>query len=90
LPDELIAQTPLERRESSRMLIATEAGILLRTTISIFSAIFENGDVLVLNNTRVFPARLHGETETGANVELFLVRNMKIRHGKRSLNRRSD
>ena len=77
LPDELIAQQPAEKREQSRMLI------LRRDDLSMRDARFFNlpeflrdGDVLVLNNTKVFPARLFGESETGAKIELFLVKEI--------------
>lgn len=76
LPEELIAQQPLERRDASRMLV------LERTTGGWRDALFaelpgylREGDLLVVNNTRVFPARLHGVREpTGGRVELFLIR----------------
>ena len=74
LPVDLIAQEPAERRELSRMLVVD------RTTGSFHDDAFANfperlrtGDVLVLNNTKVFPARLFGRSETGARVEIFLV-----------------
>jgi len=74
LPDELIAQKPLEKRENSRMLC------LNRTTQNWEDKIFfdfpdflKKDDVIVLNNTKVFPARLLGVSETGAQVEIFLV-----------------
>src|SRR6188472_3905110 len=75
LPSELIAQEPLERRDSSRMLVVD------RGTNSFVDGSFTDlpnflrpDDLLVLNNTRVFPARLMGRTVTGANVEIFLIR----------------
>lgn len=75
LPTELIAQEPLAKRASSRMLIVT------RSTNSFLDAAFADlpsylrkGDVLVLNNTKVFPARLFGKITTGALVEIFLIR----------------
>lgn len=74
LPDELIAQEPLADREASRMMVVD------RTRNSVDDSAFASfpdqltaGDLLVLNNTKVFPARLFGRTETGANVEVFLV-----------------
>ena len=74
LPVDLIAQEPAERRELSRMLVVD------RTTGSFHDDAFANfperlrtGDVLVLNNTKVFPARLFGRSETGARVEIFLI-----------------
>lgn len=76
LPEELIAQEPLENRTASRMLV------LSRETQSFHDDVFLNfphyirpGDCLVLNNTRVFPARLHGRRNNanGAEVEVFLT-----------------
>jgi S-adenosylmethionine:tRNA ribosyltransferase-isomerase len=78
LPEELIAQTPLEKRESSRMLaIKRAAGTWEDDSFANFPNRLEPGDVVVLNNTKVFPARLLGEKETGARVELFLVREIE-------------
>jgi S-adenosylmethionine:tRNA ribosyltransferase-isomerase len=75
LPDHLIAQTPLEKRDNSRMLVVNRAEHSYRDAgFSEFSEFLGIGDVLVLNNTKVFPARLAGATETGANVEIFLVK----------------
>ena len=77
LPDELIAQEPLAQREKSRMLVVE------RETNSISDRVFldlaqylKKDDVIVLNNTKVFPARIFGKTETQANVEIFLVREI--------------
>ncbi len=77
LPDGLIAQNPLERRQDSRMLTVDRAG--KRFSDHKFTEIpgfLTKGDLLVLNNTRVFPARLIGRAETGARVEIFLVREV--------------
>ena len=76
LPAALIAQEPLDRRESSRMLVVNRAANDFRDEhFENFPAFLREGDVLVLNNTRVFPARLVGRREnfTG-KIELFLVR----------------
>ena len=78
LPDELIAQEPLERREGSRMLVVNrESGTLTDGKFTDFPDRLRAGDVLVLNNTKVFPARLLGVTETGARVEIFLIKNIE-------------
>lgn len=75
LPDELIAQMPLKKRESSRMLVVNRAkNSQIDAHFFDFPNLLREGDVLVLNNTKVFPARLFGETETGAKIEIFLVR----------------
>jgi len=74
LPAELIAGEPLEVRSASRMLVVERgtAQIIDREFVDLPS-LLNRGDLLVLNNTRVFPARLFGQTETGAKTELFLV-----------------
>ncbi len=78
LPDELIAQTPLEKRENSRMLaVNLSAKSFDDKHFYNFPNFLRAGDVLVLNNTKVFPARLFGETETGAKIEVFLVREIE-------------
>lgn len=77
LPEELIAQTPLEKRDSSKLLIIDHEQ---KTTIdSHFDHIIDQlnpGDALVMNNTRVLPARLYGEKpDTHGHVELLLLKN---------------
>ena len=79
LPEELIAQQPLEQRDASRMLV------LDRTTqtqedskFELLPAYIRPGDVVVVNNTRVFPARLIGQREPyGGRVEVLLAREVK-------------
>ena len=74
LPEELIAQEPLEDRSASRMLVVDrERNEFSDHEFREFPSFLRPGDLLVVNNTRVFPARLLGRSETGANVELFLV-----------------
>lgn len=74
LPDDLIAQDPLEHREASRMMIVDreKQSYSDRRFMDLPSQLRE-GDILVINNTKVFPARLRGRSETGAQVEIFLV-----------------
>ncbi|MCD9186502.1 MAG: tRNA preQ1(34) S-adenosylmethionine ribosyltransferase-isomerase QueA [Pyrinomonadaceae bacterium] len=80
LPDELIAQTPLERRETSRMLtLDRKRKIRQDRNFYDLPDFLKAGDVLVLNNTKVFPARLFGEAETGAKIEIFLVKETEHR-----------
>ena len=75
LPENLIAQTPLEKRENSRMLIVNKENSAFEDAhFYDFPRFLRKGDVLVLNNTKVFPARLFGATETGAKIEIFLVK----------------
>jgi S-adenosylmethionine:tRNA ribosyltransferase-isomerase len=78
LPEELIAQEPLARRDASRMLaVSRAAGNWQDTQFTSFPAYLRSGDVLALNNTRVFPARLAGRREpSGGRVELFLAREL--------------
>ncbi len=78
LPDELIAQEPLRRRTDSRMLIVNRAQQNWRDAkFQDFPELINPGDVLVLNNTKVFPARLVGNRQnlTG-KIELFLIREL--------------
>jgi len=78
LPDELIAQTPLEKRENSRMLAVNRASQNWQDKhFYDLTNFLQKDDVIVLNNTKVFPARLLGVTETGANVEIFLVKEIE-------------
>jgi len=75
LPAELIAQEPLAERAGSRMLVVDRAvGSFTDSHFVELPELLRTGDVIVLNNTRVFPARLFGRSETGANVEIFLVK----------------
>src|SRR4030095_5007593 len=76
LPEELIAQHPLERRDASRMLVLDreKRGWLDSAFVSLPEYLRSN-DVLVLNNTKVFPARLPAQRDpTGGQVEILLVR----------------
>ncbi len=75
LPPELIAQTPIEPRDASRLLVVERGTGQLRHRV--FRDIVEYlrpGDLLVGNNSRVIPARLHGVKPTGGAVEIFLLR----------------
>src|SRR5215216_7581064 len=76
LPEGLIAQHPLERRDASRMLVVSRAeGCWRDGSFAELPAELRGGDAVVVNNTRVFPARLVGRREpTGGRVELLLVR----------------
>jgi len=82
LPPELIAQVPLERRDASRMLVVDRSRSEFEDHMfSELPGFLRAGDVLVLNNTKVFPARLIGKTETGAAVEVFLISEVDGRTG---------
>jgi S-adenosylmethionine:tRNA ribosyltransferase-isomerase len=74
LPPEQIAQSPAERRDASRMLVVDKAsGELSHRVFSDIVEYVAPGDVLVLNETRVFPARLLGRKASGAAAEIFLL-----------------
>ncbi len=74
LPKELIAQTPVEPRDSSRLLVMDKnTGELEHRHFYNLPEYLKPGDVLVFNDTRVIPARLHGFKTTGAHVEVFLL-----------------
>ncbi|WP_370833846.1 tRNA preQ1(34) S-adenosylmethionine ribosyltransferase-isomerase QueA [Acidaminococcus sp.] len=74
LPQELIAQTPVEPRDSSRLLVMDKkTGELEHRHFFNLPEYLKPGDVLVYNDTRVIPARLHGFKTTGAHVEVFLL-----------------
>ncbi|MBR7133350.1 MAG: tRNA preQ1(34) S-adenosylmethionine ribosyltransferase-isomerase QueA [Clostridia bacterium] len=76
LPEELIAQTPLEKRDNSRLLIMDKkSGELTHSVFSELEGFLKPGDCLVMNNTRVLPARLYGKRiDTGAVVEFVLLK----------------
>lgn len=78
LPEELIAQQPLRQRDASRMLILNrKAQTLEDSKFELLPEYTRPGDVLVVNNTRVFPARLHGQRDpSGGRVEVLLVREV--------------
>ena len=75
LPEELIAQTPIEKRDASRMLVLDrQTGAISHRHFYDVGSYLRPGDCLVLNNSRVLPARLYGVKEgTGANVEFLLL-----------------
>ena len=78
LPEELIAQTPLEKRDESRLMILDRSNETIEHHI--FRDIIdylEPGDCLVRNNTKVIPARIYGKKETGAKVEFLLLNNIE-------------
>ncbi len=79
LPEELIAQTPLEKRDASRLLILDkESGNIEHKHFSDIVDYLEKGDTLVLNDTKVLPARLIGEKmDTKAVIEILLLKNLK-------------
>ncbi|ADC50388.1 S-adenosylmethionine:tRNA ribosyltransferase-isomerase [Alkalihalophilus pseudofirmus OF4] len=79
LPDELIAQTPLLDRTASRLLVLDkDNGAIKDDVFSSITDYLKSGDCLVLNDTRVLPARLYGVKEdTGAKIELLLLKQLE-------------
>lgn len=79
LPEELIAQQPLDRRDASRMLIVDRARqTWIESTFTSFPELVRAGDLIVINNTRVFPARLLGQRDpSGGRVEVLLLREIE-------------
>ena len=74
LPNELIAQFPPEERTASRLLTVSKNGALVDGGIADMLDALRAGDLLVLNNTKVVPARLYGKKDTGGRVEVLLER----------------
>ena len=82
LPDELIAQYPLERRGDSRLLcLERNSGELDDRLFADLPDLLSPGDLLVFNDTKVIPARLYGRKETGGRVELLIERILEPRRG---------
>ena len=78
LPEELIAQTPIKKRDESRLMVLNkQEQTIEHKTFKDIIEYLEPGDVLVRNNTKVIPARLYGKKETGANVEFLLLNNIE-------------
>jgi len=79
LPEELIAQTPIEKRDNSRLLVLNkENGEIKDSHFYNIIDYLNSGDVLVINNTRVIPARLYGYKETGAKLEVLLLKRHSL------------
>ena len=78
LPEELIAQTPIEKRDESRLMVLNRSKQTIEhKTFKDIIDYLEPGDCLVRNNTKVIPARIYGKKETGAKVEFLLLKNME-------------
>ncbi|MEE9611211.1 MAG: S-adenosylmethionine:tRNA ribosyltransferase-isomerase, partial [Desulfatiglandales bacterium] len=73
LPPELIAQTPLEDRASSRLMTLNE-DYLEHGAFRDVIGLLDEGDVVVVNNTKVVPSRIYGTKDTGGNVEGLLIK----------------
>ncbi len=78
LPENLIAQYPSKNRDECRLMVVNAmTGEIQHRTFKDILEYFDDGDVMVFNNTRVFPARLYGNKEkTGARIEVFLLREL--------------
>jgi S-adenosylmethionine:tRNA ribosyltransferase-isomerase len=74
LPEDLIAQTPLKNRERSRLLVLNKStGEITHKMFTDIMDYMSSGDCLVINNTKVYPARLYGVTEDSFSIELLLL-----------------
>ena len=80
LPEERIAQTPLKDRTSSKLLVLDrETGDITHKIFRDIKDYLNEGDLLVMNNTRVIPARLFGvKEETGSKIEFLLLKRLDI------------
>jgi S-adenosylmethionine:tRNA ribosyltransferase-isomerase len=78
LPDNLIATYPAKNRDESRLMVLhRKTGKIEHKVFKDVLKYFDDGDVMILNNTKVFPARLYGNKEkTGARIEVFLLREL--------------
>ncbi len=74
LPKELIAARPLRKRDTSSLLILHRDGMTEHRTFTDLPAYLDPGDMLIINNTKVFPARLTGNKKSGDRLEILLVR----------------
>ena len=75
LPPELIAQTPAEPRDASRlMVVRRQTGEISHHVFSDVLDFFDSGDILIANDSRVIPARLFGRKSTGGKVEILLLK----------------
>ncbi|WP_207423694.1 tRNA preQ1(34) S-adenosylmethionine ribosyltransferase-isomerase QueA [Desertivirga brevis] len=78
LPDSLIAHTPAEQRDEARLMVLDRnTGAIEHKIFKDVLGYFDDKDVMILNNTKVFPARMYGNKEkTGATIEVFLLREL--------------
>ncbi len=80
LPESLIAQTPADVRDQSRLLVCGEDGQPIHKHFCDIIDYLHAGDVLVINETKVIPARLLGQTEKGAPMEFLLLKRLDLTH----------
>jgi len=78
LPEELLAKFPSEERDESRLMVVhRKTGQIEHKLFKDVIEYFDEGDVMIMNNTKVFPARMYGNKEkTGAKIEVFLLREL--------------
>ncbi len=78
LPKELVSENPPKNRDESRLMVVNRAtGKIEHKLFKDLLGYFDDGDVMVLNDTKVFPARMYGNKEkTGAKIEVFLLREL--------------
>lgn len=78
VPQELVAQNPAPERDQCRMMVVhRDTGKIEHRTFKDLLEYFDDGDVMIFNNTKVFPARMYGQKEkTGAKIEVFLLREL--------------
>ena len=78
LPAKLIADTPAKTRDDSKLIVLHRStGEIEHKKVSDLIEYFDDGDVMCVNNTKVFPARLYANKEkTGARIEVFLLREL--------------
>ncbi len=81
LPSELIAKYPAEERDKSRLMVVHRAtGKIEHKMFRDVLSYFDEGDVMIFNNTKVFPARMYGKKErTGSTIEVFLLRELNAK-----------
>jgi len=78
LPEGLIAKKPAEKRDSARLLVLSRKGEIEHRIFNSLPEYLNEGDLLLLNNTKVFPARLTGIKPTGGRVEFLIVREIGV------------
>ena len=78
LPEELLAEHPAEERDESRLMVVhRDTGEIEHKLFKDLINYFDDGDLLIMNDTKVFPARMYGNKEkTGARIEVFLLREL--------------
>lgn len=80
LPEELIAQKPIEPRDSARLLVSTSSLPLAHMTVADLPSLVGEGDLIVVNDSRVLPARLMLQRKTGGSAEVLLLNDVSADH----------